>query len=136
MPSNTQRQIRYFIGNSILRCRIGHNLQDEGGSSFLCPFDADKKRLVSTCINLSVISMFAATLGAKQQLYVLDACHSGALLSQLRGGLEWGIHLSAKPAVLGMTAVSNNEEALENQGRGIFSKVRCHFSESEFQVVS
>jgi hypothetical protein len=43
----------------------------------------------------------------------------------MRGGdSSWGMHLSSKPAVVGMTAVTDEEDALESNGRGLFSLVR------------
>ena len=97
----------------------GEHLYD----SYLCPFDADKARVVSTCINIGTIALFARVCVAKQQLYVFDCCHAGSLLTQSRGGAQWGVHLSQRPAVVGMTAVSEGEEAVEAHGRGVFSKV-------------
>ena len=77
---------------------------------------------MSTCINLGFVSHYASELGAMHQLYILDACHSGGLLTLSRDNAEWGVHLSCRPAVQGMTAVSESEEAIESRGRGVFSK--------------
>jgi hypothetical protein len=37
--------------------------------------------------------------------------------------LAWAQHLLRRPAIVGITAVSNSEVALEVAGRGVFSKV-------------
>lgn len=110
------RMLFYFAGHGI----------KHGSTSYLCPYEAQRDRAFSTCINLSFVPHYARDFSAMHQLYILDACHSGGLLTLARNNTLWGLHLASHPTVQGMTAVSESEEALESGGRGVFSQALVH----------
>ena len=62
-------------------------------------------------------------IGVKHQVIVMDSCHSGGLFLASRArDSKWEASMASKPAIYGMTAVSQGEKALESNGHGLFTK--------------
>jgi len=56
----------------------------------------------------------------------LDCCHAGELFEYSRGVSEFGMELASKPCVYGITAVTGDQEAQEEDGHGLFTKTLCY----------
>eukprot|EP00945_MAST-04E_sp_MAST-4E-sp1_P003866 g3866.t1 len=83
--------------------------------------DRHTKFLMSDLTNIS------KEIGAIQQLYVLDCCHAGELFSGRRNVQEtFAMELASKPCAFGMTAVTGDQEAIEENGHGLFTKTLCY----------
>jgi WD40 repeat protein len=61
----------------------GHGLNDNAGTFFYMPVEADVERLRSTCVNYIEIKQTVAAIAGKVILF-MDACHSGSVMGSIR----------------------------------------------------
>ena len=63
-------------------------------------------------------------LDCSHQMYFLDMCHAGSFLNGTRSApTKYEQALLASPAIYGMTAVTKDQEAIESEGHGFFTKL-------------
>jgi hypothetical protein len=101
----------------------GHLDDDERG--WICTHGCNLQKLNSTCIKMSMLKDFAESIDCQHQLYLLDCCHAGSLLVTSRGHPSTSQYVKAmleSPAIHGLTAVTKNQEALEEGGHGMFTR--------------
>ncbi len=100
-----------------------HGCLDEDKDAYMCCYGADTDYLESTCILLSKFKHISTKLDCSHQLYLLDCCHAGGLLLSTRAkATKYELKLMGSPAIYGMTAVTENQEALEANGHGLFTQ--------------
>ena len=108
-----------------------HGYLDTDERGWICPHGCRLNKLNSTCIKMSVLKDFAESIDCMHQLYLLDCCHAGSLLVSTRGGpsnssktkrSEYEQAMLASPAIHGLTAVTKNQQALEVNGHGMFTR--------------
>ena len=82
---------------------------------------------------MSVLKAMSKEIGATQQMWFLDCCHAGHLFGYgTRGSnVDFGIHLASQPCVFGITAVTGNQEAIEDGVNGLFTKTLCKALETK-----
>eukprot|EP00947_MAST-08B_sp_MAST-8B-sp1_P006272 g6272.t1 len=113
----------------------GHGVPDptdptNDKASLFCCHDFERGDEMSTAYPLVEIKNRIKRIGIKHQLLHFDCCHAGGIFSGLRaGGTKFQVETDAnKPSVMGMTAVTADEEAMETAGpggNGIFTKIIC-----------
>jgi serine/threonine protein kinase len=98
-------------------------LDDENDESWMCCYGCNINKLSSTCVDLNEFKKLATRLNVGHQLYILDCCHAGGLFAGTRGApTKYETAMMKSPAVYGMTAVTEAQEALEAHGHGLFTK--------------
>lgn len=85
-----RRQIARFFANRLssdllLLYFSGHGILDENGHLYLAAFDTETDNLSATAIAASFISERIDNSFAKQQVLILDCCHSGAFARGAKG---------------------------------------------------
>ena len=80
----------------------------------------------STGIKLSEFKQKLVRIGIRHIIAHLDCCHAGELFEYSRGVNEFGMQLASKPCVYGITAVTGDQEAEEEDGHGLFTKTLCY----------
>ena len=103
----------------------GHGIKDKNSKGWLA-LHKYNSRDRGTKFKMSDLTHKASEIGAIQQLYVLDCCHAGELFHQSRGAAEFGMELATKPCIYGITAVTGDQEAEEEDGHGLFTKTLCY----------
>ena len=72
---------------------------------------------------MSVLKDFAESIDCQHQLYLLDCCHAGSLLVSTRGQpSDYDLAMLNSPSIHGLTAVTKNQQALEENGHGMFTR--------------
>ena len=82
---------------------------------------------------MSILKDFAESIDSRHQLYLLDCCHAGSLLVSSRGknsstslvsssSSQYARAMLHSPTISGLTAVTKNQEALEEGGHGMFTR--------------
>ena len=108
-----------------------HGYLDFDERGWICAHGCRLNKLNSTCLKMSVLKDFAESIDCMHQLYLLDCCHAGSLLVSTRGGpsnpsktkrSEYEQAMLASPAIHGLTAVTKNQQALEVNGHGMFTR--------------
>ena len=105
----------------------GHGVVSDGqekGWFALSGWNKDKPNL--TGVRFSKLKQFAASIGACQQLYILDSCHSGRTIFESTRGpsddpspltsldaLQWAQRMLQQPAIWAITAVTGHEASIE-----------------------
>jgi hypothetical protein len=138
-----KEQIAKFKGQQVAQFFFGytgHSVQDEkSGRGWIAPFGFDGDRRRTTSLRMERLNDLAEDIGARQQMWVFDCCHAGALMRGARGEEEKPLDRSAmgpggavftqrellSPAIRAVTAVTGGELALEEGGNGVFTKVFC-----------
>ena len=105
----------------------GHGIKSadaDGGDTFLMCHGASASDTISNVVDLQNLSKLSKQWDALHQLFVLDACHAGGIITSTRGADEaWTTKLAAEPAVCALTAVTDSQLACEADGNGLFTKV-------------
>jgi len=109
-----------------------HGHLDDDGRGWICTHGCNLNKLNSTCIKMSILKDFAESIDSRHQLYLLDCCHAGSLLVSSRGKKSTSLVSSSSsqyaramlhsPTISGLTAVTKNQEALEEGGHGMFTR--------------
>jgi len=104
----------------------GHGVLDNAGRSVFCCHDYSEANAFMTSIPLDTVKNMAARIVIKHQVYHLDCCHAGGMLAGKHRGIDnaWAWSQARKPAILGMTAVTADEKAIEesgSNGHGLFT---------------
>ena len=100
----------------------GHGIEDDYGAYF-CTHETQVEDLMGTAFPLERVKNYMKRIGIKHQVIVMDSCYSGGLFLASRArDSEWEASMASKPAIYGMTAVSAGEEAIEQNGHGLFTK--------------
>ena len=108
-----------------------HGHLDEDQRGWINLFGSNLNKLNSTCIKMSILKDFAESIDCRHQLYLLDCCHAGSLLVSPRGGhhdsslnssSQYARAMLESPAIHGLTAVTKNQQALEEGGHGMFTR--------------
>jgi serine/threonine protein kinase len=95
----------------------------EDDEAWMCCHGADMEDLEGTCIELKSLKSLSGRLDCSHQLFVLDCCHAGGLFAGTRGKpTKYEKALMGSPAVYGMTAVTEAQEAMEANGHGLFTQ--------------
>ena len=98
-------------------------LDDDEEEGWICCHGTNTKKLSRTCIEMTKLKKLAKRITSEHQLYLLDCCHAGGLFVGSRGApTAYQKALMMSPAIYGMTAVNENQEALEAHGHGIFTR--------------
>ena len=98
-------------------------LDEDDEEAWMCCHGANVEALEGTCIDLNELKKLSKRLDCSHQLFVLDCCHAGGLFAGTRGApTKYELALMSSPAVYGMTAVTEAQEALEANGHGIFTQ--------------
>jgi hypothetical protein len=128
----------------------GHGVLCKRGKGWFALAGWSEKQKNSTGIRFSSLKRLAASIGAVQQLYVLDCCHSGkAIFEDTRGistdkslhstslyDILWAQKMLQKPAIWAITAVSGSQLSIESNGEGIFTKCLCDTLSNNITTVS
>ena len=110
----------------------GHGVLCKRGKGWFALSGYDSKRPNTTSIRFSALKTLAASLGAVQQLFILDSCNSGKVLFEsTRGGGEgecmrnWEQNMMRKPAIWAITAVDGSQNSRESDecGGGLFTSI-------------
>ena len=115
---------------------VGHGKLIKKKSRFCCYDFYDDKNYFTTSIELNYIREMAADIGYKHQIYYMDCCHAGGIFAPASrsgnvspkrgGGISAFLQTCAKkPCVVGMSAVTKDEEALSLGDYGMFTKLVC-----------
>merc|ERR1712166_781095 len=100
-----------------------HGHLDEDSRGWICCHGTRLNKLNSTCIKMSVLKDFAESIDCQHQLYLLDCCHAGSLLVSTRGQpSDYELAMLNSPSIHGLTAVTKNQQALEENGHGMFTR--------------
>ena len=96
---------------------------EENEETWMMCYGGNTNKLASTCVDLNEIKKMSKRLDTTHQLYVLDCCHAGGLFAGTRGApTKYETQLMKSPAVYGMTAVTEDQEAMEAHGHGLFTR--------------
>ena len=99
----------------------------EDDEAWMCCYGANREELEDACIELKSLKAFSKRLDSTHQLFILDCCHAGGLFAGTRGApTKYELALMRSPAVYGMTAVTEDQEALEANGHGLFTQSIVH----------
>ncbi|MDR1667554.1 MAG: caspase family protein [Bacteroidales bacterium] len=107
----------------------GHGLNDNAGTFFYMPVEADVERLRSTCVNYMEIKQTVASVAGKVILF-MDACHSGSVMGNTTRRSAIDINgiinelSSAENGVIVFTSSTGRQYSLENVewNNGAFTK--------------
>ena len=102
----------------------GHGVLDNAGRSVFCCHDYSEANAFMTSIPLDTVKNMAARIVIKHQVYHLDCCHAGGMGKHRGIDNAWAWSQARKPAILGMTAVTADEKAIEesgSNGHGLFT---------------
>ena len=101
-----------------------HGILDDDGDGWMCCYGCDTTELEGTCLPMQALRNFSKRLDCSHQLYLLDMCHAGSFLNGTRAApTKYEQALLASPAIYGMTAVTKDQEAIESEGHGVFTKL-------------
>ena len=101
-----------------------HGILDDDGDGWMCCYGCDTTELEGTCLPMQALRNFSKRLDCSHQLYFLDMCHAGSFLNGTRAApTKYEQALLASPAIYGMTAVTKDQEAIESEGHGVFTKL-------------
>ena len=99
-------------------------LGEDEEEGWICCHGCDTEELEDTCISMKSIRDFSKRLNCSHQLYLFDCCHAGSFLEGTRSApTKYELRMVSKPAIYGMTAVTRDQEAIETNGHGIFTKL-------------
>lgn len=102
-----------------------HGHLDDDNRGWICTYGCRLNKLNRTCIKMSILKDFAESIDCQHQLYLLDCCHAGSLLVSARGQpspSKYELAMLSSPAVHGLVAVTKNQQALEDDGHGMFTR--------------
>ena len=106
----------------------GHGLRDEAtGSSVFCCADYSPDNSYMTSYPLNELKNKLQHIGVKHHCVHLDCCHAGGIFAATRSReIPFSAVQHAKmPVVQAITAVTRDEQALESDGNGLFTKFLC-----------
>lgn len=122
--SNVKKQMRQRPRSRFVFFLATHGVLDEDDEGWVCCYGCDTTELERTCISMDFLRKFAKRLDATHQMYFLDMCHAGSFLEGTRAApTKYEMALLNSPALYGMTAVTKDQEAIECEGHGIFTKL-------------
>ncbi len=108
-----------------------HGVREDEGSGWICCHGADKFNLEATCIEMQELKRFSRRVDCCHQLYVLDVCHAGMLLTAARNGnaaIDKTVRSRAferamlgSPSIMAMCGTASGQDAMESDAGGIFS---------------
>ena len=106
----------------------GHGLRDEAtGSSVFCCADYSPDNSYMTSYPLNELKNKLQHIGVKHHCVHLDCCHAGGIFAATPSReIPFSAVQHAKmPVVQAITAVTRDEQALESDGNGLFTKFLC-----------
>jgi len=108
----------------------GHGVPDPDtpdGSSLFCCHDYDPERPYETAYPLTEIKNKLKRIAIKHQVVHLDSCHAGGIFldTRARDAPFVAARMAQQPSVSAITAVTADEEAIETNGHGLFTKTLC-----------
>jgi uncharacterized caspase-like protein len=122
--SMTKKKLKGKVHARFVLVLASHGMLDEDDAGWICCHGCDRDELESTCITMQSLRDFSKRLHCSHQLYLLDCCHAGSFLEGTRAApSKYEMALLKSPAIYGMTAVTKDQEAIEAEGHGIFTKL-------------
>jgi hypothetical protein len=107
---------------------VGHGVLDAQGNASFCCFDYEEgAKAYTTSLQVDNIKNMAGRIGIGHHFFHLDFCHAGGLFARAaakRGGAQQWVAAHARaPAIVGATAVTAAQSALEvaGEGHGLFT---------------
>jgi S1-C subfamily serine protease/uncharacterized caspase-like protein len=124
LPQKVRKNDRFIIFFA------GHGqteeLADGGQMGYTVPVNSDTRNIFSTASSMDQVRQFSRRLPAKHVLYLIDACYSGLGLTRSSGisptDREYLNKITTRKAHQMLTARGKGEQALEEDGHGIFTK--------------
>jgi len=116
-------------------CMAGHGLLDDiSGSSVFCCSDYTAEDSYTTSYPLDELRKKLQRIGLRHQIVHLDCCHAGGIFTDNRDEkIDYDlINMANRPSVSAITAVTKDEQSLETNGHGIFSKHLCDQVKDEY----
>eukprot|EP00505_MAST-04D_sp_SCG-Rhode-Island_P000583 Stramenopile-MAST_4_protein_583 len=128
LMSTTKKALKGKMRSRFVFFLASHGYLEEG-EAWMCCYGADRGALEETCIDLNELKKMSKRLDSSHQLFVLDCCHAGGLFAGTRGApTKYEQAMMRSPAIYGMTAVTEDQEALESEvtGHGFFTQSVVH----------